>query len=176
MAQVKGPDHPGPKCVIADCPDESYLPSLLQAPIWQRLFHGQGTPAENHVDVVCHLAAAEVTDCLLVDPLTSLLHPNERGFGLQIVERRDYQDWLAGFGPETHHIYVNAAATGAAPIMASSAVLQARLNCVHPGIFPLHQSCGSAPEESSQRLLPWIGDRSRSVAVFENQSRLQSSI
>ena len=58
---------------------------------------------------------------------------------VQIVEREDYQAWMARFGDSTRHIFVNSEATAAAPIMTSSALIQARLNCIHPGIFPMHK-------------------------------------
>ena len=62
------PWHPGPVAIIADCPDESYLPSLLGAGVWQqRCFQpasaasqGEEAASQKAVDVVCHLARAEV--------------------------------------------------------------------------------------------------------------------
>jgi len=45
------------------------------------------------------------------------------------VEGEQYQAWIEKFGETTQHIYVNSKATGAAPIMTSSAAIQARPIC-----------------------------------------------
>lgn len=64
VVQVNEPFHPGPIAVIADCPDESYLPSLFGAAIWRERFFARsevrGGSERKQVAVVCHLAAAEV--------------------------------------------------------------------------------------------------------------------
>ena len=57
----------------------------------------------------------------------------------QVMELPAYQEWSAQFGPDTQHIYVNSKATRAATIMTSSAVIQARLNCLDESVFPLHK-------------------------------------
>lgn len=96
---------------------------------------------------------------------------------MQIVGRDDYNEWLAEFGDETRHVFVNSTATGAAPIMTSSALLQARLNCVHPRIFPMHifGATDSAegpekrdlPDVRGQRgqALPHVGSQLQTVGV-----------
>ena len=69
------PHHPGPVAVVVDCPDQDYLASLLEAPIWKRFWKGSGSvqgPAEGEeaiktVDVMCHLASAEVRCVLALD-------------------------------------------------------------------------------------------------------------
>lgn len=70
---------------------------------------------------------------------------------LQVVEKQEYQAWCAKFGPSTSHIFVNRVATGGAPVMASSALLQAKLNAVHPTIFPMHQhdSAGTSAQATA---------------------------
>ena len=67
--QVNEPFHPGPVAIIADCPDEDYLPSLLASKIWQERFIGREDEPKSDqdksverktVDCICHLANAEV--------------------------------------------------------------------------------------------------------------------
>jgi hypothetical protein len=72
-SQVNEPHHPGPVAVVVDCPDEEYLPSLMDAPIWKQFwkqvsnpspFGGSSPPVEDApkgVDVMCHLAPIEVS-------------------------------------------------------------------------------------------------------------------
>ncbi len=58
---------------------------------------------------------------------------------LQVIAMPEYQAWAAAFSDNMTHIYVNSVATGASPVMLTSRGLQARLNVIHPGVFPLPQ-------------------------------------
>ena len=70
FVQVNEPYHPGPIAMVVDCPDESYIDSLVADPSW-RPFYGdetQNSEGDKKVDVVIHLARSKVRT------LTSLLH------------------------------------------------------------------------------------------------------
>lgn len=73
------------------------------------------------------------------------------GCDLQIIERDAYQRWLSKFGSGTKHLYINSTAAGGHPVMESSALIQARLNVIHPSIFPMHQYT-SVPSPSGNEL------------------------
>ena len=59
---------------------------------------------------------------------------------MQVIYQPEYQQWLESFGSETKHIYANSTATSSATILPSPALMQARLHCIHPVVFPLHHN------------------------------------
>ena len=64
------PGQPGPVAIIADCPDEAYLPSFIGSPSWQHYQQPEepqeGTGTGPHVvDVICHLSPHKVKAMLL---------------------------------------------------------------------------------------------------------------
>ncbi len=56
------PPVPGPVAIIADCPDPSYLPALLQAEALRKWMAGSGADGSPEQAAACviHLAPAKV--------------------------------------------------------------------------------------------------------------------
>lgn len=71
-----------------------------------------------------------------------------------MVEKPEYQEWAAKFGNRITHMYVNAAATASAPILLSSRAMQARLNVLNRGLFPLQYMDLLKGEKGMQENLP----------------------
>ncbi|BDA45073.1 probable zinc phosphodiesterase ELAC protein 2 [Coccomyxa sp. Obi] len=110
-AEVMEEGVPGARVIVADCPSQRYLPSLLRS---THQFQQPESAAAGGVTCVVHLTPAEV---------------------LRLPE---YMEWMSCFGPTARHIIVAAAqSAGPVAILESSAVLQARLNALLPHIFPL---------------------------------------
>lgn len=107
---VMEPATPGPVLVVLDCPDESYLPALLES----RALRACMDP-ELHGRVACiaHLAPASV------------------------LRDQRYRDWAAGFGPDATHLVPSLASTAGRPVMRGGAALQAKLNALDARFFPL---------------------------------------
>ncbi|XP_071960654.1 zinc phosphodiesterase ELAC protein 2-like [Antedon mediterranea] len=105
---VLGPDIPSHPFIVLQCPSINYLDSLCQNEALQRCQAGDG---EDSARFIIHITPSEV-----------IQHPR-------------YKDWMKRFHPEAEHLIVNNCQVSASHESARG--LQAKLNLMHPQIFPL---------------------------------------
>ncbi|KAK9821939.1 hypothetical protein WJX81_005595 [Elliptochloris bilobata] len=142
--EVMEPSLAGPVVVVVDCPTAAYLPSLVASPALARCMSmgSRGAPDDGGApgaDGCGEEARRREADEGAACTAACVVHlaPAE------VVALPEYRAWMARFSAATTHIVAAAGGGGGQAVMLASAVLQARLNVLGPGFFPLHQLAGA---------------------------------
>ncbi|XP_033629900.1 zinc phosphodiesterase ELAC protein 2-like isoform X1 [Asterias rubens] len=125
---VMDPGTPGITFIVLECPSEEFVESVTKN---EGLARHQADASDSAVSLVIHMCPETV------------LNDNR------------YQSWMCRFGPATEHIVLNS--TCRTVTHESCRRLQAKLNLVHPGIFPL------LPVHEASSSTQAIGDNSSPI-------------
>lgn len=68
----------------------------------------------------------------------------------EVVQLPEYTQWLGTFRPEVSHLLVAESISSGVPIQLKAATLQAKLNVLDPGLFPLHSTTVDRPSTAGE--------------------------
>eukprot|EP00899_Mesostigma_viride_P020766 jgi/Mesvir1/28691/Mv11183-RA.1 len=146
---VMEPSTPGPVVLIVDCPSLAYVTSLTTSAHLNELA-GLPAGATPGGDRKMSAGAGQGNEAYGGTP-TPTSNPNPTASTnsnsvmcvvhlapVEVLTSPAYRAWMACFAPHVRHITTLAGTFGARTVNLSSARLSAKLNLVHPQVFPLH--------------------------------------
>ncbi|KAF4520499.1 hypothetical protein B566_EDAN004750 [Ephemera danica] len=130
-SDVTTPEEPGSIFIVVDCPDASYIPSLLSNPKFT-VHQATATKDTDMAAVVIHFTSPEVASL------------------------PDYQEWINRFSPSTVHMMLNSGSKCQGTVAVHR--IQYQLNLLHPTIFPLLHKTKELTTPCSTETLTIQGD------------------